>query len=92
MANEGRVDEGSDWVGHERERARHRDPHDLPPELVPPERKPAERTRRSTGGRIVGNSTMNEDELDARAEKEKTERKLAGGRRGWLTWRPGRTP
>ena len=50
MANEGRVDEGSDWVGHERERARHRDPHDLPPELVPPEREPAERTSRSTGG------------------------------------------
>ena len=50
MANEGRVDEGSDRVGHERERAGHRDPHDLPPELVPPEREPAERTSRSTGG------------------------------------------
>lgn len=40
MANEGGVDEGGDWVSHERERAGHRDLHDLLPELVPSEGEP----------------------------------------------------
>jgi len=40
VANEGGVDEGGDWVSHERERAGHRDLHDLLPELVPSEGEP----------------------------------------------------
>jgi hypothetical protein len=45
VANEGGVDEGSEWVCEERERARHGDSHDLLPEGVPPEREPARRTK-----------------------------------------------
>jgi hypothetical protein len=42
VANEGGVDEGGDWVSHERERAGHRDPHDLLTELVPSECEPGD--------------------------------------------------
>ena len=51
VANEGGVDEGSERVRQERQRARHGDPHDLLPEVVPSEREPARtkpRTRKSS--------------------------------------------
>lgn len=49
MANEGGVDEGGDWVSHERERAGHRDLHDLLPELVPSEGEPEDGGKRARG-------------------------------------------